>query len=37
MWVVGSVGFGLFIYGNNEELLYSSEQLPGSERLGDDL
>jgi hypothetical protein len=22
-WVVGSVGLGLFIYGNNEELLFA--------------
>jgi len=29
-WVVGSLGFGLFIYGNNEELLYSTEALPAS-------
>lgn len=36
-WVVGSIGVGLFIYGNNEDLLYSTEPLPGSERLGDDL
>lgn len=36
IWVVGSIGFGLFIYGNNEELLYSTEQLPASESLGDD-
>ncbi|MFO8238273.1 MAG: hypothetical protein R6U00_08520 [Prochlorococcaceae cyanobacterium] len=28
-WVVGSIGFGLFIYANNEDLLYSSEPLPG--------
>ena len=27
-WVVGAVGFGLFIYGNNEELLFAVEQLP---------
>ncbi|MGB5134612.1 MAG: hypothetical protein WBN89_05495 [Prochlorococcaceae cyanobacterium] len=36
-WVVGSIGFGLFIYGNNEELLYSTEPLPGSEQLGEEL
>lgn len=35
-WVVGSIGFGLFIYGNNEDLLYSTEQLPGSDQLRDD-
>ena len=29
-WVIGSLGFGLFIYGNNEELLYSTDPLPGS-------
>jgi capsular polysaccharide transport system permease protein len=29
-WVIGSLGFGLFIYGNNEELLYSTEALPAS-------
>lgn len=34
-WVVGSIGFGLFIYGNNEELLYSTEPLPGGEQLGE--
>jgi capsular polysaccharide transport system permease protein len=34
MWVVGSIGFGLFIYGNNEELLYSTDQLPGADQLG---
>jgi capsular polysaccharide transport system permease protein len=34
-WVVGSIGFGLFIYGNNEELLYYTEQLPGTEKLLD--
>lgn len=28
-WVVGSIGFGLFIYANNEELLYATEPLPG--------
>lgn len=27
-WVIGSVGFGLFIYGNNEELLFSVEPAP---------
>ncbi|MCP9927998.1 ABC transporter permease [Cyanobium sp. CH-040] len=37
VWVVGSIGFGLFIYGNNEELLYSPEQLAGTERPGDEL
>jgi capsular polysaccharide transport system permease protein len=26
-WVVGSVGFGLFIYGNNEELLFVVDKL----------
>jgi capsular polysaccharide transport system permease protein len=26
-WVVGSIGFGLFIYANNEELLYATEPL----------
>ncbi len=30
-WVVGSIGLGLFIYGNNEEVLFSTEDLPGSE------
>lgn len=29
-WVIGSLGFGLFIYGNNEELLYSTEVLPAA-------
>lgn len=29
-WVIGSLGFGLFIYGNNEELLYSTEGLPAA-------
>lgn len=29
-WVIGSLGFGLFIYGNNEELLYSTEGLPSA-------
>lgn len=32
-WVVGAVGFGLLIYGNNEELLYSTELLPGADKL----
>ena len=27
-WVIGSTGFGLFIYNNNEDLLYSAESLP---------
>ncbi|MEO1001871.1 MAG: hypothetical protein AAFX65_02020 [Cyanobacteria bacterium J06638_7] len=35
VWVVGSIGFGLLIYGNNEELLYYEEQLPGSEQMLD--
>lgn len=30
IWVVGSIGFGLFIYANNEELLFSVEQLSNS-------
>lgn len=29
IWVIGSVGFGLFIYGNNEDLLYSTEPVAG--------
>ncbi len=29
-WVIGSLGFGLFIYGNNEDLLYSTEGLPAA-------
>jgi len=29
-WVIGSIGFGLFIYGNNEELLFSVEQTPAA-------
>lgn len=29
-WVIGSIGFGLFIYGNNEELLFSVEQSPAA-------
>jgi capsular polysaccharide transport system permease protein len=33
IWVVGSIGFGLFIYGNNEELLFSVERLPGADDL----
>lgn len=28
-WVIGSIGFGLFIYGNNEELLFSVEPSSG--------
>lgn len=28
-WVVGSIGFGLFIYANSEELLFANEPLPG--------
>ena len=27
MWVIGSVGFGMFVYGNNEELLFSVDKL----------
>jgi capsular polysaccharide transport system permease protein len=36
-WVIGSVGFGLFIYGNNEDLLYSTEaQVLSADASGDD-
>ena len=36
-WVIGSVGFGLFIYGNNEDLLYSTEvQALNADAAGDD-
>ncbi|MCP9889254.1 ABC transporter permease [Cyanobium sp. ATX 6A2] len=34
-WVVGSIGFGLLIYGNNEELLYLSEQLSDADKVID--
>ena len=29
IWVIGSIGFGLFIYANNEDLLFSVEPAPG--------
>jgi capsular polysaccharide transport system permease protein len=36
-WVVGSVGFGLFIYGNNEELLFVvDKQAAAADPLDDD-
>jgi capsular polysaccharide transport system permease protein len=36
-WVVGSVGFGLFIYGNNEELLFVvDKQATAADPLDDD-
>ncbi len=28
-WVVGSIGVGLLIYSNNEDLLYATEPMPG--------
>lgn len=31
VWVFGAIGLGLFIYSNNEELLFSPEQLPRTE------
>jgi len=37
IWVLGSIGFGLLIYGNNEELLFSAEILQGSEKLGEEI
>jgi hypothetical protein len=29
MWVIGSVGFGMFVYGNNEELLFAVDKSSG--------
>jgi len=29
MWVIGSVGFGMFVYGNNEELLFAVDKASG--------
>jgi hypothetical protein len=34
LWVLGSVGFGLFVYGNNEELLFSPDQIVDLDELG---
>ncbi|MEB3203019.1 MAG: hypothetical protein VKK05_09455 [Synechococcus sp.] len=36
-WVIGSIGFGLFIYANNEELLFSVEPAPSITTDGQDL
>jgi len=36
IWVVGSLGLGLFIYGNNEELLFAVEQSPADLTGGED-
>jgi capsular polysaccharide transport system permease protein len=34
LWVLSSVGFGLFVYGNNEELLFAPEQSLVLDELG---
>ena len=36
-WVIGSIGFGLFIYANNEELLFSVEPASSTTTDGQDL
>jgi capsular polysaccharide transport system permease protein len=36
LWVVGALGFGLFIYGNNEELLFAVEKSPAEISGGED-
>jgi len=36
VWVIASLGFGLFIYGNNEELLFSVETPEAALAEGDD-
>lgn len=36
IWVVGSIGFGLFVYANNEELLLTGDKAPGSLSGGDE-
>jgi len=36
LWVVGALGLGLFIYGNNEELLFAVEKSPAEISGGDD-
>ncbi|MEB3352691.1 MAG: hypothetical protein VKM34_00425 [Cyanobacteriota bacterium] len=36
IWVVGSLGLGLFIYGNNEELLFSADSPSSALAEGDD-
>jgi capsular polysaccharide transport system permease protein len=35
-WVIGSVGLGMFIYGNNEELLTAADRVPFDDSVDDD-
>lgn len=37
IWVVGSIGFGLFVYGNNEELLFAVDQAPSADAAAEEL
>jgi capsular polysaccharide transport system permease protein len=36
MWVIGSVGFGMFVYGNNEELLFAVDKVSAENEMNDD-
>jgi capsular polysaccharide transport system permease protein len=37
VWVIGSVGFGMFVYGNNEELLFAVDKISGDSDNDDDV
>ncbi len=36
MWVIGSVGLGMFVYGNNEELLFAVDKMSADGDMDDD-
>jgi capsular polysaccharide transport system permease protein len=35
-WVIGSVGLGMFVYGNNEELLFAADKISADGEMDDD-
>jgi hypothetical protein len=36
VWVIGSVGLGMFVYGNNEELLFAVDKVSADGDMDDD-